>query len=76
MMATAKPEAGRCSPMDASCPGGKTPCATHGMYIVVTDSEAACKRAKDAGANITKEPYTTHYGSRDFELTDPEGAKW
>ena len=76
MVATAKPELGRCSPADAMCAGAKTPSATHGMYIVASDFDAAYKRAKDAGANITKEPYTTAYGSRDFEVTDPEGGKW
>lgn len=76
MVATAKPELGRCSPADALCSGVKGSSATHAMYIVVSDIDAAHKRAKDAGASITKEPYTTAYGSRDFELTDPEGGKW
>ncbi len=76
MVATAKPELGRCSPADAVCSGTEAPSATHGIYIVASDFDASYKRAKDAGANVTKEPYTTAYGSRDFELTDPEGGKW
>ncbi len=41
------------------------------------DIVCACMdRAKDAGADITKEPYTTDYGSRDFEVKDPEGNSW
>ena len=76
MLATAKPEQGRCSPADALGSGGKTPSATHSMYIAVSDFDAAYKRAKDAGASIMKEPYDTAYGSRDFALTDPEGGLW
>ena len=76
MVATAKPELGRCSPADAMCTGGKTPSATHGIYVVPSDFDAAYQRAKDAGANVTKDPYITAYGSQDFELTDPEGGKW
>ncbi len=76
MVATAKPELGRCSPADQAFAGAKTPSATHSIYIVASDFDAAYKRAKNAGANITKEPYITAYGSRDFELTDPEGGKW
>ena len=76
MVATTKPELGRCSPADCVCSGSRTPSATHGIYIVPSDFDAAYKRAKEAGATISKELYTTDYGSRDFELTDPEGGKW
>ncbi|CAL5227565.1 g10558 [Coccomyxa viridis] len=42
----------------------------------VSDFDAAYRRARDAGATITREPYTTTFGSRNFVLTDPEGGKW
>ncbi len=78
MVGAAKPmaEMGHCSPADAVCCGDKTPAATHGIYITVSDCDAAYKRAKDAEATITREPYTTALGSRNFVLTDPEGGKW
>ena len=76
MVGAAKPEQGHCSPTDAVCCGDKTPAATHAIYIPVSDFEAAYRRAQDAGATITREPYTTTFGSRNFVLTDPEGGKW
>ena len=75
MVGAAKPEQGHCSPADAVCCGDKTPAATHAIYIPVSDFDAAYRRAQDAGATITREPYTT-FGSRKFVLTDPEGGKW
>ena len=63
MVGKAKPELGRCSPKDLVC-GDKTPAAAaaaHAMYITVPDIDAAYKRAKDAGANITKEIYVNTF---------------
>lgn len=37
---------------------------------------SSVRRATSAGAEIVKEPFTTDYGSRDFELRDPEGNHW
>lgn len=56
--------------------GDKTPAAAHAMYITVPDIDAAYKRAKDAGANITKEIYVNTFDRPFFQLTDPEGVKW
>lgn len=75
MLATAKPEMGRCSPGDVVRPGDSTPCSTHRVHIQVSDLDAAYKRAKEAGATTSKEPYNT-LRTRSFELTDPEGGKW
>ncbi|MGV1008907.1 MAG: VOC family protein [Dermatophilaceae bacterium] len=45
-------------------------------YVVTDHPDALCARAKAAGAEITREPYDTDYGSRDFFLRDPEGNRW
>ncbi|MGB8380235.1 MAG: VOC family protein [Dermatophilaceae bacterium] len=45
-------------------------------YVVTDEPDALCERAKAAGAAITREPYDTDYGSRDFALRDPEGNRW
>ena len=45
-------------------------------YVVTDEPDALCERAKAAGAAITREPYDTEYGSRDFALRDPEGNRW
>lgn len=47
-----------------------------GIYVVVPDADAACERARTAGASITQEPMDTDYGSRDFGVADPEGNVW
>lgn len=47
-----------------------------GVYLVVSDADAACERARQCGATITREPADTHYGSRDFGAADPEGNVW
>jgi uncharacterized glyoxalase superfamily protein PhnB len=51
-------------------PGGS------GFYVVTADPQAVHQRAKAAGAEITREPSTTDYGSTEFALRDPEGNKW
>jgi uncharacterized glyoxalase superfamily protein PhnB len=49
---------------------------TFAAYVVTDDPDRLCARAKAAGAEVIKEPYTTDYGSRDFIATDPEGNRW
>jgi uncharacterized glyoxalase superfamily protein PhnB len=46
------------------------------IYVVVTDADAHCQRARAAGAEIIAEPYDTEYGSRDYTARDPEGNQW
>jgi uncharacterized glyoxalase superfamily protein PhnB len=46
------------------------------VYIAVDDLDALYERARDAGAEIVKEPFDTDYGSRDFAARDPEGNHW
>ena len=54
---------------------------TQQMCIYIDDVDAACARARSAGATITREPTTTDYGEdywidRSFEAQDPEGHRW
>ncbi|MHA3704856.1 VOC family protein [Jatrophihabitans sp. YIM 134969] len=45
-------------------------------YVVTADPDAVHARAVAAGATITREPFDTDYGSRDFAAVDPEGNRW
>ncbi|MEV0537758.1 VOC family protein [Kitasatospora sp. NPDC050463] len=45
-------------------------------YVVTAEPDAVHARAVAAGARITKEPFETEYGSRDFAAADPEGNHW
>jgi uncharacterized glyoxalase superfamily protein PhnB len=47
-----------------------------GAYVVADDIDALHERAVRAGAEITRPPMTTDYGSRDFAARDPEGNLW
>jgi uncharacterized glyoxalase superfamily protein PhnB len=49
---------------------------TFGAYVVVDDIDALHARVAAAGAEITRPPNDTDYGSRDFALKDPEGNHW
>lgn len=42
-------------------------------YIHVTGIDALCASLGAAGAPITRQPETTVYGMREFEVTDPDG---
>lgn len=50
--------------------GGKS------LYVAVDDADAACARARAAGATILQEPTDRDYGSREFICADPEGNVW
>jgi uncharacterized glyoxalase superfamily protein PhnB len=52
-----------------------TPPGASVVYVVVPDADAAYRRAKDAGADVT-EPVDQDYGSRDIAVTDPDGNRW
>ena len=47
--------------------------ATAGVYVVISDVDAHCKRARAAGAEIVREPEDTPYGSREYMARDLEG---
>lgn len=46
------------------------------IYVTVPEPDALCERARTAGAEITREPHDTDYGSREFGAKDPEGNEW
>ena len=52
-----------------------TPPGVSVVYVVVDDADAAYRRAKDAGADVT-EPVDQDYGSRDVTVTDLDGNRW
>jgi uncharacterized glyoxalase superfamily protein PhnB len=51
------------------------PMGIGGLYLVVDDPDAAFVRAKEAGAEITRELGTDEIG-RGFSVRDPEGNNW
>ena len=51
------------------------PVLTSGVKRPVDDADAAYRRAKEAGADVT-EPIDQDYGSRDVTVTDPDGNRW
>jgi len=47
-----------------------------GIYVVVDDADAHAQHARAAGAELTREPTDTDYGSREYSARDPEGNVW
>jgi uncharacterized glyoxalase superfamily protein PhnB len=47
-----------------------------GIYIVVDDPDVHAERARVAGAELTREPHDTDYGSREYGARDREGNVW
>jgi uncharacterized glyoxalase superfamily protein PhnB len=60
---------------DTSEPWPRRP-GSFSAYAVTDDPDALYKRAKAAGARITRELNDTDYGSREFIAADPEGNHW
>jgi uncharacterized glyoxalase superfamily protein PhnB len=50
--------------------------STGSVYVVVSDIDAHCARARAAGAEILYGPRDTDYGSREYAARDPEGQIW
>ncbi|MFG1885156.1 VOC family protein [Micromonospora sp. NPDC049102] len=46
------------------------------VYVAVSDVDAHCAQARAAGADITREPFDTDYGSRDYAARDLAGIPW
>ena len=44
------------------------------LYVVIDDPDAHCVQAREAGAEVVREPFDTDYGSRDYSAKDPEGT--
>jgi PhnB protein len=45
-------------------------------HVVVDDVDAHFARARDAGADIKREPADEAYGDRRYDVADPEGHWW
>jgi uncharacterized glyoxalase superfamily protein PhnB len=60
----------------ASSPGSPWSRVKQGVYVVVSDPDAAYEHAQAAGAEIVQPIADQSYGSRDFTLRDPEGHLW
>ena len=62
-------------PMDFHSPKkvGGSPVMIH---IYVNDIDALAKRAREAGAEIMREPTTQFYGDRQCSIKDPFGHVW
>ena len=52
---------------------GKT---TQSPYIIVSEVDSICERARAAGAKIVMPPKDEDYGGRLFSCLDPEGHLW
>lgn len=46
------------------------------LYVAVDDVDVMFRRAREAGAEILREPVDRDYGSREFICRDPEGNVW
>ena len=46
------------------------------MHLEVDNCDAAIKRAKDAGATVTLEPWDSFWGARYARIMDPFGHSW
>ena len=46
------------------------------MHLEVENCDAAVKRARDAGATITLEPWDSFWGARYARIMDPFGHSW
>jgi uncharacterized glyoxalase superfamily protein PhnB len=49
---------------------------TSSVYIYVDDVDAHCAKAREAGAEIIREPEDQFYGDRTYGAKDPEGHEW
>lgn len=54
----------------------QVPAVTGGIYVYVADPDSHHARAVKAGATITRPPYDTEYGSREYSVHDLEGHHW
>src|SRR3954447_12226227 len=64
----------------AEAHGEQTPptagAATHVIKVRVADVDAACARARDAGAVVLQEPRSWEYGERSCLVEDLAGHRW
>ena len=69
MIGCASPRWGTASP-------GQLPAIHSGLYVMIDDVDAHCRRARDAGAAIAEPPADQEYGHRRYTARDPEGHEW
>jgi uncharacterized glyoxalase superfamily protein PhnB len=67
--------------MLASAPAGPTPpgdwrLAAQSVYVVVDEVDGHFDRARAGGAEVTRAPQETSYGSREYSARDLEGRHW
>jgi uncharacterized glyoxalase superfamily protein PhnB len=55
---------------------GPRPISTAFLYVYVDDADAACERAKMAGATVLESGVDTPYGDRRSMVQDPWGNVW
>jgi len=53
--------------------GGETP---QRVLLRVSDADAACERARQAGASIVTQPADHPFGERQCTVVDPAGHQW
>ena len=49
---------------------------TQSPYIIASEVDDLCSKARAAGAEIVMEPKDENYGGRGFSCRDPEGHLW
>ena len=49
---------------------------TQSIYVVLPDVDAHCERARQAGAEVLREPMDEDYGGRGYTCRDLEGHVW
>ena len=60
--------------LDRSRDGGAIPANQHwAAYIYVDDADGLCEQMRRNGTEIVRGPENMYYGSRDFDIRDPDG---
>lgn len=60
--------------LDRARDGGPIPVNQYwAAYIYVEDADALCARVRKEGVDIVRGPEDMFYGSRDFDIRDPDG---
>ena len=60
--------------LDRSQDGGPIPVNQYwAAYLYVEDADALCAEYRARGVEIVRGPEDTEYGSRDFDIRDPDG---
>ncbi len=60
--------------LDRTQDGGSVPVNQYwAAYVYVEDADALCAEYRGKGVEIVRGPEDTFYGSRDFDIRDPDG---